>query len=88
MVPSTCGYTRGSGPHGRSDFCDKGNISAPTSNKPLLDMERCTGKSLWALRAHGLKIEMELFYMNYEHKLPICNDSAPTPKDTYRATIQ
>jgi len=35
--------------------------------KPLSDMERCAGKSLWALQARGLKIEVELFYVHDEH---------------------
>jgi len=68
-------YTRAGGPHSWSNFCGKGNISAPTSNmimidydnKPLSDMERRAGKSLWALQARGLKIEMELFHVHDEH---------------------
>jgi len=36
-------------------------------NKPLSDMERRAGKSLWALQARGLKIEMELFHVHDEH---------------------
>jgi hypothetical protein len=36
-------------------------------SKPQSDMETCAGKYFWDIPACGLRIEMELFYVYFEH---------------------